>query len=135
MPETVPNQSRADRDATSVSFDLHGDDHKQSEPESPEVDPGELLSILSNEYVRAIMAEICDEALPAREIAQRLDISRTTVYRRLEWLEEAGMLWSTMSYESDGHHRKRFQVIIDNLSLSVTSDGISIDDIDRSKAA
>jgi hypothetical protein len=45
------------------------------------------------------------------------------------------MLWSTMSYESDGHHRKRFQVIIDNLSLSVTSDGISIDDIDRSKAA
>jgi DNA-binding transcriptional ArsR family regulator len=134
MPETVSNQSSPDRDATSVPPDLHDDDRRRSEPESPEVDTGELLSILSNEYVRAIMAEISDEALPAREIAQRLDISRTTVYRRLEWLEEAGILRSRMSYESNGHHRQRFRVVVDRLALSVDSDGISIDGVDCSAA-
>jgi hypothetical protein len=39
-----------------------------------------------------------------------------------------------MSYESNGHHRQRFRVVVDRLALSVDSDGISIDGVDCSAA-
>lgn len=138
MPETIPNRPRSgtdsDPDPDATAIDPRRYSPKRTDPEPPEVDTEELLGLLSNDYARAIMAEISDEALPAREIAQRLDISRATVYRRLDWLEEAGVLKSTMSCEPNGNHRQRFRVIVDRLALSLESDGISVDDVDRSTA-
>jgi len=134
MPETLPNRPRSGTDSDTASIDPRGYGPRRTEPEHPEVDTEELLSLLSNDYARAIMAEISDEALPARVIAQRLDISRATVYRRLDWLEEAGVLESTMSCEPDGNHRQQFRVIVDRLALSLEPDGISVDDVDRSTA-
>jgi DNA-binding transcriptional ArsR family regulator len=136
MPETLPHRSRSgtDADTDAASIDPRGYGPRGAEPDPPEVDTEELLGLLSNDYARAIMAEISDEALPAREIARRLDISRATVYRRLDWLEEAGVLKSTMSCEPNGNHRQQFRVIVDRLALSLESDGISVDDVDRSAA-
>ena len=132
MPEALPNRPRSGTDSDSI--DPRGYGPRRTEPDRPEVDTEELLSLLSNDYARAIMAEISDEALPAREIARRLDISRATVYRRLDWLEEAGVLESTMSYEPNGNHRQQFRVTVDRLALSLEPDGISVDDVDRSTA-
>jgi DNA-binding transcriptional ArsR family regulator len=136
MSETFPDRSRSgpDSDPDTASIDPRRYGRRCPEPEPPEVDTEEFLSVLSNDYARAIMAEISEEALPAREIAQRLDISRATVYRRLDWLEEAGVLTSTMSCEPNGNHRQRFRVVVDRLALSLESDGISVDDVDRSTA-
>jgi predicted transcriptional regulator len=136
MPETLSNRPRSgtDSDHDHASIDPRGYGPRRPDPEPPEVDTEELLGLLSNDYARAIMAEISDEALPAREIARRLDISRATVYRRLDWLEEAGVLKSEMSYEPNGNHRQQFRVTVDRLALSLESDGISVDDVDRSAA-
>lgn len=94
----------------------------------PEPASGEFLSLLADDYVREIVEQISDESLPARTIADRLEVARSTVYRRLNRLEEAGVLHVEMSCHPDGHHRKRFTISLDEVVLSF-DDGIAVDRI------
>jgi DNA-binding Lrp family transcriptional regulator len=98
-----------------------------SEDERATVDSEQTLSMLGDDYAREILMAISTEALPAREIADRLDLSRATVYRRLNRLESAGVVRATMSYHPDGHHRKQFQADFDRLVLSIETDSIDVD--------
>jgi predicted transcriptional regulator len=91
------------------------------------IDSEETLSMLGDDYAREILTVIKHDPLPAREIAERLDLSRATVYRRLNRLESAGVVRATMSYHPDGHHRKRFQADFDHLVLSIDAGDIDVD--------
>ncbi|MFC7042138.1 ArsR/SmtB family transcription factor [Halonotius sp. GCM10025705] len=92
---------------------------QESPPDDRSVDPEQLLTLLGDEYTRAIIDALGTESLPAREIASRTDISRPTVYRRLDRLETAGVVEPTMTVDPDGHHRQAFEVVIDGLELSL----------------
>ena len=105
-------------------------------PGLPETEPGPatktndlapttLLELLDDDYARGILEATAEEAVPARELAQRLDASRATVYRRLERLEEAGLVEPTMTYDADGYHRKEFRATL--RSATVTLDGGNVD--------
>ncbi|MFQ3476318.1 winged helix-turn-helix transcriptional regulator [Halonotius sp. F2-221B] len=81
------------------------------------VDPEQLLRLLGDEYTRAVVDALGGESLPAREIAARADISRPTVYRRLDRLETAGVVEPTMTVDPDGHHRQAFELTIDGFDI------------------
>lgn len=87
--------------------------------------PTTLLELLDDDYARGILEATTDEAVPARRLAERLDASRTTVYRRLERLEEAGLVEPTMTYDADGYHRKEFRATL--RSVTVTLDGGTVE--------
>jgi len=92
---------------------------QESPPDERSVDPEQLLTLLGDEYTRAIIDALGTESLPAREIASRTEISRPTVYRRLDRLEAAGVVEPTMTVDPDGHHRQAFEIVIDGLELSL----------------
>jgi DNA-binding transcriptional ArsR family regulator len=94
--------------------------------EEPTVDVPEVLSLLSDEYARELLSVLSEESLSARELVARLDMSRATVYRRLDRLESAGVLQSSMCIDPDGHHRKCFQVVVDRMQLMFDADGITL---------
>lgn len=104
-------------------------DSRTGERSHPAVDADDLLELLSDKYARAIIGEIATEQLPAREIARRLDISRTTVYRRLDSLESAGVVRTSMSFERDGHHRQLFALALDGVELAFDADGVAVEDV------
>lgn len=85
------------------------------------------LELLSDECARSILSTVAREPVPARTISERLDVSRTTVYRRLDRLEEAGLLTANVEYDPDGHHRKVFQLAVDELAVTVGPDGVSVE--------
>jgi DNA-binding transcriptional ArsR family regulator len=91
------------------------------------IDPDELLAVLGDDYARRIVAALGDESLPARAIVDRLDASRPTVYRRLNRLEDAGVVASAMDYDPDGHHRRRFRVALDGLTLSFDDGRVALE--------
>lgn len=101
----------------------------ESEPGAAEktadLAPTTLLELLDDDYARGIIEATTDEAVPARRLAERLDASRSTVYRRLERLEEAGLVEPTMSYDADGYHRKVFRATLQ--SVTVTFGGGAVD--------
>jgi predicted transcriptional regulator len=116
MTETAYNQAEGEMTHTGPSA---GSD-------SQAVDSDDLLSVLSDDNARTILQLISDESLAAREIADRLNLSRATVYRRLNRLEEIGAAATTLAYDSDGHHRKQYQATLDQVVVSITADGIAI---------
>lgn len=92
------------------------------------IDAEELLCLLSDEYARSILRTIGDDGLPARRIAERLDLSRATVYRRLNRLEDAGMVETAMAYHSEGHHRKHYRAALDEVLLSFDGGDVVVED-------
>jgi len=107
------------------------DDHAQpsTADSTSSADAEEVLSLLADEHAQAIIETISDEALPARTIATELDISRATVYRRLNRLEEAGLVTSAMTYRSDGRHRQRFQATFEEVRLAVDGGEIALTEL------
>lgn len=89
-------------------------------------DATELLSVIGDEYARAVLRALGDDALPAREITDRVDASRATVYRRLNRLKNIGVVETSMAHDPDGHHRKQFQLAVDGLWFEF-DDQITVD--------
>ncbi|WP_257300391.1 winged helix-turn-helix domain-containing protein [Haloarchaeobius sp. FL176] len=95
--------------------------------EEQSVDPDELLALLSDDHARAILKTISEQGRPARNIAERTDLSRATVYRRLNRLEDAGLVDTTMAYHSEGHHRKHYFAEQNEFRLSFEEGDIAVE--------
>lgn len=88
--------------------------------------PAELLELLDAEYTQEILEATGREARSARELAERCGASRPTVYRRLNSLQEVGLVDTEMEYDADGHHRALFEATLEAVSVDVTGDGLSV---------
>ncbi|WP_254522274.1 winged helix-turn-helix domain-containing protein [Natrinema caseinilyticum] len=95
------------------------------------IDADAVLSLLSNDHAQGVLDELDEHPLSARELFERLDSSRPTVYRRLDSLESAGLVRSSISVRADGHHRRRYRVAVDRVRLSFGSDGVTVEATDR----
>ncbi len=104
-------------------------DPEPTTEEPPTIDPDGLLELLADEHARSILKTISDEALPAREIANRINVSRATVYRRLNRLTDAGIVEASMVYRSDGRHRQRFHMVLDELKLAFNDGDVTVADV------
>ena len=106
----------------------------QSNTVDEPVDTDELLALLGDEYARKILSTVGDESLPAREIATRSEISRATVYRRINRLEAVGIVEEVMSIHPEGQHRREFRIAQDHIELSLVdraaSDEAGLDSAD-----
>lgn len=91
-----------------------------------ERDPTDLLSLLNAEYTQSILEAIQRESKSARAIAEECGASRPTVYRRLNALEEAGLVESGMVYDADGHHRTVFETTLEAISVDLVGGGLSV---------
>lgn len=94
----------------------------------PDIEPSseEILGLLDAEYTQSILEATRDESKSARTLAEECGASRPTVYRRLNSLQDAGLIESSMVYDADGHHRTVFEATLEAVSFSVTANGLSV---------
>jgi len=85
----------------------------------------DAIELLSDGYACQILAALEKEPMPAVELAGTCDISRATVYRRLNRLEDLGFVSSQLTYNPDGHHRKQFRLVLDEVRIEIDEDGVS----------
>jgi predicted transcriptional regulator len=100
---------------------LVGGTDRPSDPVD-DADPDELLSLLGDEYTRQILSTLGEDALCAREIAERAGISCPTVYRRLNRLVSAGVVETGMAVDRSGHHRKQFRIAVADVEIRLDGD-------------
>lgn len=93
-------------------------------PTREPTDPEELLSLLGDEYARAVLEAIAQTPRSGREIVDETGFSKATVYRRLDRLEEAGLVASQTVFDPDGHHRERFHTTFEGATCRFGPDGI-----------
>jgi len=100
------------------------------ESDETTIDAEATLELLSDDHARRVLDELDEEPLPASELVERLESSRATVYRRLDSLESAGLVRSSISVRADGHHRQRYRVAVDRLRLGFGNDGVAVEATD-----
>lgn len=93
---------------------------KPSTDQAREVDEATLFGALENDTSRAILAHTSNEALSANELADRIDVSLTTIYRKLEQLTADNLVQDMLQLDQSGDHYrvyrtrlKRINVVID----------------------
>lgn len=98
-------------------------------------EPPDLLRLLDDEYARRILTLLAAEPHGGRELSERCEFSRPTVYRRLNRLEDAGLVRSELRLDPDGNHCKEFALARDGLritfddgTLTVTAHTETVDD-------
>ena len=89
------------------------------------VEADELLETLGDEYAYRVFEAIVEEPRTGRELVDATDASKPTVYRRLQDLEAAGLVDSTIHIASDGNHCKRFHAVVTSLEVCFDADGFS----------
>ena len=81
-----------------------------------------VLSAVADPDCRTILAAV-DDRRTASEIASRTDIPRSTVYRKLDRLQEAGLVETTCRFETAGKHPTEYVRSFDRLQVAVLDDG------------
>jgi predicted transcriptional regulator len=102
---------------------------RYSDDDEPELDASadEVAALLTDEYAREILQAVTSEASPACELVETLGVSRPTVYRRLDDLEEAGLVEPAMSFDPDGHHRREFRATFEEVTVTLGADGFGVE--------
>ncbi len=100
-----------------------GSASEQSHQRTVEAD--ELLELLGDEYTYCVFEAIVEKPRTGRELVEATDASKPTVYRRLQDLEEAGLVDSTMNIASDGNHCKQFHAVVSSLEVGFDADGFT----------
>lgn len=54
-----------------------------------------------------------------------MDVSETTVYRRLETLKEHGLVHESIRVEKDGNHRRVYRATIKHVEVDITNEEVT----------
>ncbi len=88
--------------------------------EDPDEKPIEsVLDTIGDRRARHVLASIAHEPRSAKEIAEDLDLSLPTVYRRVEELEDHDLVTGTTEIASDGNHYRVFECAFDSTVISL----------------
>lgn len=82
-------------------------------------DPGAVLAALANRWDREILAMAQREPIAAKTVLERTDIPKSTLYRRVNHLQEEGLLVVVRSTIEDGHRIDRYRCPLAKASLTI----------------
>lgn len=85
-----------------------------------------MAAVLDDATARCILLATRDEPMSAERLAERCDVSPTTVYRRIEDLRELGLVAERTRPDADGHHFTVYRATLDRIVVDVTDDGFEL---------
>lgn len=94
-----------------------------AEPATPTVSADGLLDLLGDDYTRRVLESLLEQPRTGSDVVEATGVSKATAYRRLNSLEEAGLVETSTRIDADGHHCKRFHVVVDSLAVDFADTG------------
>jgi predicted transcriptional regulator len=86
----------------------------------------EILDTIGDRYARDVLSAICREPRSAKELAEELDHSLQTVYRRIDLLEEHDLVSARTRIAADGNHHQVYDSNFDSVLISVEDDAYDV---------
>jgi DNA-binding HxlR family transcriptional regulator len=87
----------------------------------------DLLELLGDEYTRRVLQAVVDEPKSGSDVVEEASVSKATAYRRLETLQEAGLVTSKTVFDPDGHHHDQFEALLDGVTVELGEESVSAD--------
>lgn len=81
-----------------------------------------ILDTIGDPYARDVLAAVCRSPHSAKELADELDQSLQTVYRRIDTLKDHELVTSRTEFVDDGNHYEVFESNFDSVLVSVEDD-------------
>ncbi|MCQ4332659.1 helix-turn-helix domain-containing protein [Natronomonas sp. F2-12] len=104
-----------------------GDEPAGVDRERGSVDTEAVLTALEDPDCRALLEATAEEPLTAGELTDRCEIPRSTTYRKVERLAEAGLLEERVRISADGKHASEYRRTFEDVTVSLSeADGITV---------
>ena len=110
---------------TEVSEDVSGESN-----EGTQVAFDTVATVLADNVASGILRETAEEPMSAHELADALDTSPPTVYRRLDDLREHDLVTTSTRPDPDGHHTDIHRAAVSDIQVSLDDDGFTVE-LDR----
>ncbi|SFG92797.1 Helix-turn-helix domain-containing protein [Halopelagius inordinatus] len=82
---------------------------------------GELLDVLSDEYARDILAATSIKPMSAQQLVDECEMSKPTVYRRVDRLQTHGLLEEQTKVRTSNNHYSVYAATLSEVSLTLES--------------
>ncbi|MFC7098461.1 winged helix-turn-helix domain-containing protein [Halobaculum marinum] len=87
---------------------------------------GAVVGVLDDPHARAILAETARSARSVDTLAERIDGSRSTLYRRVQRLVDLDLLAESQEIDPDGHHFSTYRARLDRVTVDLDDDGFTV---------
>ncbi|MEZ3116212.1 ArsR/SmtB family transcription factor [Halobaculum sp. MBLA0147] len=88
-------------------------------------DPGTVAGLLADDAARTILEATAREPQSAAALREACDVSGPTVYRRLEELEDAGLVVAETELDPDGDHYEVYTATLDRAVFDLQPDVVT----------
>lgn len=88
--------------------------------------PEEVLDLFGDDLARRILLLTSDAPMSVAALADELDVSRPTVYRRVNALVRYGILHEDVELDPDGHHYRTFEPALNEITFRLDDGQLSI---------
>lgn len=91
-----------------------------------DIDPPELFHLLDDRYARKILRQTTHEPMSAKSLSQVCDASLSTIYRRVESLQEQNLLVERTEPDPDGHHYTEYEATVSHIGIDFDDGDIGV---------
>ena len=90
-------------------------------------DPESVFDVLGNEQVRKILALTSVKPMSVQDLAENLDSSRPTVYRRVNACQEYDLVAEDTQIDGDGNHYNVYEANLERITFELEEGGFNVD--------
>jgi hypothetical protein len=90
-------------------------------------DPETIFDVLGSEEVRRVLAAANLEPVSVQQLADGLDASEPTIYRRVDVCREYDLLTEDTRVDEDGNHYKVYETNLERVCLELDGAGFAVD--------
>ncbi|MFB6242862.1 MAG: ArsR/SmtB family transcription factor [Halobaculum sp.] len=94
---------------------------------SEDGDGKSVVDLLSDDYAWQILETTSEEAKSVKAISDACGADRSTIYRRLERLEEADFVDDQQELDPDGHHYKSYAANLEAVTVRLEEEGFDVE--------
>lgn len=92
-----------------------------------EWEPLDVLDVFADSHARSILVLASAGPLSADDLADQFDVSRPTIYRRLNALVDYGLLAPSQQIDADGNHYRVYETALRRVTFDINDGGYDID--------
>ena len=95
----------------------------------------EIAALLEDEYAHAILIHTAEEEMSAPELSDACEAAVSTIYRRIDRLQEHDLLAERLNLDRNGHHYKMYTARLERITLELINGAFEIEITYRPEAA
>lgn len=93
---------------------------------SEDPDPADLFALLDDEYARAILTETSVRPMSVKNLSEVMDASLPTIYRRVERLQDCGLLEERPAFQQEGRHYGVFEARLERIDIELDDGELTV---------